>query len=60
MDKQKIFRVIAQKPVLGPECECAVLVSTGRALLRMSIAEARELSLEIQRAADDAELMLKD
>lgn len=60
MDKQKSFRVFAHKPVIGPDDDCAVLVSTGRATFRMSIAEARELSLEIQRAADDAELMLKD
>jgi hypothetical protein len=36
----------------------AVIVSSGRACLSLSIAEARQLSLEIARAADEAELKL--
>lgn len=36
----------------------AVLLGHGRMVLSMSIAEARELSLELQRAADDAEMKL--
>jgi hypothetical protein len=56
MDKQKVFRVIANKPLIHDD-ECSVLVSSGRVTVRMSIAEARELSLEIQRAADESELM---
>lgn len=36
----------------------AVLLGHGRMVVSMSIAEARELSLELQRAADEAELKL--
>lgn len=36
----------------------AVLLGHGRMVISMSIAEARELSLELQRAADDAEMKL--
>lgn len=38
----------------------AVYITGGRIIVYMTIAEARELSLELQRAADDAELKLKN
>jgi hypothetical protein len=42
------------------ECKSAVIVTYGRITPGLSIAEAREYSLELQRAADEAELKLKD
>jgi len=60
MNNQPPFRVQPGYQPSGPDDPCAVLVCTGRATVRMTIAEARELSLELQRVADEAELKLKD
>lgn len=59
-NQQPPFRVQRGYKPSGADDPCAVILSTGRASVRMTIAEARELSLELQRAADDAELQLKD
>jgi hypothetical protein len=58
MSTKSPFRVSTGYKPTGPDDDTAVLLSTGRAIVRMTIAEARELSLELQRAADEAELML--
>ena len=57
---EKAFRAHAMPvPTLDhADDKHAVLLGHGRMVLSMSIAEARELSLELQRAADDAELKL--
>jgi hypothetical protein len=59
-NQQPPFRVQHGYKPSGPDDPCAVLVSTGRATVRMTIAEARELSLELQRVADEAELKLPE
>lgn len=58
MSSQKPFRVATGFKPSDADDPCAVLLSTGRATVRMTIAEARELSLELQRTADEAELLL--
>lgn len=60
MDEQPKYRAFAAKTWSGPaDDRGAVLISHGRVSMGMSIAEARELSLELARAADEAELKLE-
>lgn len=60
IDQQKAFRAHAMPvPTINDaDDKHAVLLGHGRVVMSMSIAEARELSLELQRAADEAELKL--
>jgi len=57
-EQPKIQAHAAITPLFDADSPNAVYISTGRALISMTIAEARELSLALARAADDAEMKL--
>lgn len=55
-----IYNVLVGFRVHGEDDSTAVILCHGRVSFGLTIAEARELSLALARAADDAELKLKD
>jgi hypothetical protein len=61
MDKQPTFRAHAfPTPPNHADDPNAVMLGYGRMVVPMTIAEARELSMALARAADQAELKLPD
>jgi hypothetical protein len=54
------FRATAASTVLNADDDCAVLAIHGQVVFHMSIAQAREFSMALAKAANDAELKLKD
>jgi hypothetical protein len=52
------YDVLVGFRVYGPDDTTAVIVTHGRATFGLTIAEARELALAIEKAADEAESKL--
>lgn len=61
MSADQTFRVHAlSTDIPSADYQGAVIFSHGQMAIGMSIAQAREISLALAKAADDAELKLKD
>lgn len=59
MSADQTFRVHAPDFIRSAKDDTAVIIGHGQMAIHLSIAQARELSLALAKAADDAELKLK-